>query len=67
MWTQLVQSSDMWEAVVDTGEVPAAEGKGRLQVYGRFDAASDKYVPLLDYVVREASYTDEVRTLLKYL
>jgi hypothetical protein len=64
-----VQSGDVWEAVVQTGDVAvdAVATGGRLQVYGRFDAASDKYIPLLDYVVREASLTDEVRTLLKYL
>ena len=65
-WTWLERSGDVWEALVETGDVPA-DGRGRLQVYGRFDATSDKYVPLLDYVVREPSLTDEVRTMLKYM
>ena len=65
-WTSLERSGDMWEALVETGDV-GDDGRGRLQIYGRFDAAGDKYVPLLDYVVREPSLTDEVRTMLKYM
>jgi len=65
-WTSLERSGDVWEALVETGDV-GDDGRGRLQVYGRFDAATDKYVPLLDYVVREPSLTDEVRTMLKYM
>ena len=65
-WTALERSGDVWEALVETGDV-GDDGRGRLQVYGRFDASSDKYVPLLDYVIREPSMTDEVRTMLKYM
>ena len=66
-WTTLERSGDVWEALVETGDVRADDARGRLQIYGRFDAASDKYVPLLDYVIREPSLTDEVRTMLKYM
>jgi len=65
-WTSLERSGDVWEALVETGDV-GDEGRGRLQIYGRFDAATDKYVPLLDYVIRERSLTDEVKTMLKYM
>jgi len=65
-WTSLERSGDVWEALVETGEIGDAE-RGRLQIYGRFDAATDKYLPLLDYVIREPSLTDEVRTMLKYM
>ena len=65
-WTSLERSGNTWEALVETGDV-GDDGRGRLQIYGRFDASSDKYVPLLDYVIREPSLTDEVRTMLKYM
>ena len=49
--------------VVYTGE--ASEGK--LNVFARFDLKKEKYIPMLEYAVKEASLTDEVRALLKYL
>ena len=62
----LTRTGNTWEAVVQTGEV-GVEGSGKLVVYGRFDKTSDKFVPLLSYVIREHSYTEEVRSMLKYI
>jgi len=65
-WTSLTRNGHSWEAVVPTGDV-GVEGSAKLVVYGRFDANSDKYIPLLNYIVREQTYTGEVRNLLKYI
>ena len=61
-WVTMVCAQNLWSATVSTGEVA-----GKLGIYGRFDAASEKCVPLVEYTIKEATLTDEVRTLFKYL
>jgi len=55
--------SGVWQGMVYTGDICPA----KLNLFVRFDPTKDKYVPLMEYVVKETTLTDEVRTLFKYL
>ena len=63
-WFTLKKSegSSMWQGEMYTGDKP-----GKATVYGRFDSTKDKYIPMLEFSVKEITMTDEVRRLYKYI
>lgn len=62
-WIALQRNSqNVWQALIPTGEK-----LGKLCLYARFESSKEKYIPLWEFIVKEATAVDEVRTLFKYL
>lgn len=61
-WYEMKKVGTLWQTEVYTGDKA-----GKITVYGRFDTSHEKYIPLVEFTVREITVTDEVRRLYKYI
>lgn len=61
-WFSLQNIDNLWQGIINTG--PKV---GKAIVFGRFKKEDDKYIPFVEYFIKEPSMAEEVHALFKYM